>query len=295
MVAKRVIGFIGLGEMGMPMARNLISAGFSLVCYDLKKETLEKMKEFGAGIATDLIELASSSQVIITMLPSSSAANDVVLGDHGILKTLRPGHIVIEMSTLDIGTTLKLAEAITARGASFLDSPVGGTPDMVERRDAEIIASGNRDTVDQCMDIFEALAKNIVYVGKSGNGKAMKLCSSMLIAINKLAVAETITLALKLGIEPDTIVKVIKGSNGNSVAFERYAKATMFDDEKILKKHSWQLKDLGLVIDTAKQRSIPLFLGNLAQEVTKAAKEEPYGAEDFESIKKYYRTKMNLS
>ena len=240
------------------------------------------------------MELAREAQVIITMLPSIAAAKEVVFGQNGVLSVLTQEHVLIEMSTLDLGTVLALSDAVTSRGASFLDAPVSGTPEIIERRDGEILASGKKETVDECMEIFNAFTKKVVYVGKVGNGKAMKLCSNMLIALNKLAVTETVTFALKLGIEPRVITEVIKGSNGNSVVFERYGTAAIAGNEKISKKHSWQRTDLSLVLETARQKSIELKLGDLAQKITQDASDQAEGAEDFECIRQYFRRAMNL-
>lgn len=289
---SKTVGFIGIGEMGLPMSKNIMKAGFELTAYDIRKEALETIMDEGAKMAESPLELARSSEVIITILPSASAVREVILGEKGVLAALTPRHVVVEMSTIDIGTTMELARAVKSKGSAFIDSPVSGTPEMVERREAGLLASGDKEIIDECKEIFEALAKRVVYTGKIGNGKIMKLASNLLIGINKLAVTEAICLALKQGIDPEVILEVIRESNGNSTVFQRYGAAVIDETKGIAKKHSWQLKDLGLVLESCRQTSTPLLLGSLAHEITQASSNESGAAEDFESIVKFYKRLM---
>lgn len=291
---RRAVGFIGLGAMGSPMARNLVTAGFPLVVYDMDPKAVEPFAPLGAMIASSPKDLANDSRVIITILPSSSSLREVLYGKDGLLPVLGSQHTFIEMSTLDVATTLEFSNEIQARGARFLDCPVSGTPEIVERRDAEILSSGDQVALKECSDILSALSKRVVYAGKVGNGKAMKLCTNLLIGLNKLALAESITLALKLGLEPDVILECINGSNARSAVSERYGLATITGKEKISKKHSWQRKDLSLVVETAKQNSTRLVLGELAKKITEEASISVGGSDDYESIRRYYRNLMKL-
>ncbi len=291
----RVIGFVGLGEMGQPMASSILGAGFSLIAYDKRRECLDKIRKQGAKVCPSSIELARSADIIITMLPDSEAVRQVLIGEKGLLQALGNRHTIIEMSTIDVGTTLEIAREIESRNASFLDAPVGGTPEMAERREAEILASGQRESVENCMDVLGAMSKHVVYVGKTGAGKTLKLATNLLIALNKLALTEAVCFALSNGIDQNVILEVIRNSNANSVAFERYGRAVMEEtNERIARKHSWQLKDLGLVIKKAEESSISLPLGKLSELITRNASEQSGGAEDFQSIVKYYKKLMKI-
>ncbi len=285
--------------MGRPMARNIIRAGFPLIAYDVRAEPLDSIRAEGASVAVSPAEIAGRAETILTLLPNAATVREVIVRSGGILDALTQRHTVIEMSTTDPGTAIEIAGMVESRGASFLDCPVGGTPDMVERRDAEILVGGDTRALEECSDLLKALSKNVVYVGKAGNGKAMKLAANLLIAMNKLALTEATCFALKHGIEPEIILKVISLSNANSVVFQRYGRAAVAEeagaDEKIAKKHSWQLKDLGLALRSADEASIPLPIGQLAYELTKKASEGSGNSETFESIVKYYKSLMKIS
>jgi len=292
MLNKPIIGFIGLGEMGKPMATNLIRAGFILVAFDIRKECLDQMVKEGALIKSSPFDIAKFADVIITMLPNSASVKEVFFG--GLIQALDSRHTIIEMSTIDPKTTLELSDIALSKGARFIDAPVGGTPDMAERRDAGVLASGDKKSVDECAEVIGAMTKKMSYVGKVGNGKTLKLVTNMLIGINKLAVTEAICFALKQGIDPGVIIEVIKESNGNSVVFERYGSAVIDQDKNIAKKHSWQLKDLGLLLDLGRQSATPLFLGALSMQITQAASNSSEGDETFESIVDFYKNAMNV-
>ncbi|HXQ91688.1 MAG TPA: NAD(P)-dependent oxidoreductase [Nitrososphaerales archaeon] len=292
MTNKPIIGFIGLGEMGKPMATNLIRAGFTLAIFDIRKERLDQMIKEGALMKPSAFDVAKSADVIITMLPNSASVKEVFF--EGLIQALDSHHTIIEMSTIDPQTTLELSEIVISKGARFIDAPIGGTPDMAERRDAGVLASGDKKSVDDCAEVIGAMTKKMSYVGKVGNGKTLKLVTNMLIGINKLAVTEAICFALKQGIDPGVIIEAIKESNGNSVVFERYGAAVIDQDENIAKKHSWQLKDLGLLLDLSRQSTTPLFLGALSMQITQAASNSSEGDETFESIVNFYKNVMKV-
>src|SRR5579875_2372524 len=185
---NKLIGFVGIGEMGRPLARNVLKAGFRVVAYDIRREAVGAIEKEGAMNASSVAELAKSADVIITMLPRSSAVKEVVLR---MLTVLGEGKTVIEMSTIDPRTTMTLAKKVRSTGATLLDCPVGGTPDMAENRDAEILVSGDKSSIDDCKEILDSMAKNVVIVGgEPGKGKAMKLAVNSLIAMNRLALTE---------------------------------------------------------------------------------------------------------
>lgn len=280
--------------MGNPMSRNIMKAGFPLVAYDVKREAVEAVKKDGAKAASSLKELATLSKVIVTILPNSSIVRQVCLEEGGIFNNLGKQHTLIEMSTIDITLTRELAEETKARGVGFVDAPILGVPERVETRDVVIPASGDEYAVKECMEILQAIGKNVQYVGKAGNGKIVKLTSNFLVSVNKIAVTEAICLALKNGVDPKDLFPIIKISTGNSAVFERFSDSVLDSENKIAKKHSWHSKDLELVVDLATKSGAPLLIGSLAQAITRTSANASDQVESFDSLVKFYKKIMKL-
>lgn len=266
------VGFIGIGAMGAPMARNLMKAGFQVVAFDVSKKALVSIKRDGADAASNPRALAKACSVIITMLPSPEAVRDVVFGDEGILSAISESHLMIEMSTIDLKLTLELSEGIERRGGMFLDAPVAGTPDRAETRDLEILVSGNdRSVFERFANLFDAMGKRVIYVGKAGNGKIIKLTVNAMIAINKLAAVEATSIALKNDINPDMLFDIVRNSTADSVVFERYGKTILGEKTPITTRHSWHLKDLQLMENLCRESSSSFPLGSLAHEIIQSS------------------------
>lgn len=285
------IGFIGVGAMGAPMARSAMRAGYGVSAFDISREASKSLQSDGAKIASNARELARSCSIIITMLPNPLAVRDAVFGPNGILSEIDSNHVVVEMSTIDLRLTLELAKAVEERGGMFLDAPVAGTPDKVPTRDLEIVVSGNRkEAFEKCAKLFDSLGKRVVYVGKAGNGKIVKLTVNAMIAINKLAAVEATSVALKNGIDPEILLDIVGNSTANSVVFERYGRTILGENTPITKRHSWHLKDLQLMGELCKDSSCSFFLGGLAHEIIQSScNGQPDGVESLGASVEYYR------
>ena len=209
-------------------------------------------------------------------------------------ESIEKGHSIIEMSTIDVATTLELERNCKERQVGFIDAPIAGTPDRALSRDILVLASGEKGTVNNCMVVLKALAKTVEYVGKAGNGKIVKLTNNLLIAIHKIAATEAICFALKQGIEPDILFKVVMESTGDSRVFERFCGSVVGRNPEIASKHSWHLKDLGLIQDLSKETESPLLMGNLSLDVIQAATNATKGVENFQSLVNYYKKNMKL-
>ena len=275
----------------MPIAKSLLDSGFQLVAFDLRELPLRDLKQLGAAIGSSPADVGGNSDFTITILPNAASVRSTVMD---VLKGAKKGHTIIEMSTIDVQTTLSLEEEARKKGANFLDAPITGTPDRVATKDIIVLASGNEETVRNSMSVLLAIAKDVEYVGKAGNGKIVKLTNNLLIAAHKIATVEAISFAVKQGIEPQHLFKVVKGSTSDSKVFDRFCESAINSNSEIAKRHSWHVKDLELIIDLGRKSGAPLFLGNLSKELMQSAKEAAGGNENFESLVRYYQSKMGI-
>ncbi|MHB8566374.1 MAG: NAD(P)-dependent oxidoreductase [Nitrososphaerales archaeon] len=284
------VGFIGVGAMGAPMAKNIMKAGFPVVAYDIREEALDAIRKAGAEISSSPAELARSAAVVITMLPNPHAIREAMFGKAGALNEICEQHVLIEMSTIDLELTLELAQAVEQRGGAFLDSPVGGTPDMAETRDLELLVSGNKkETYEKLARVLDAMGKRVIFVGKAGNGKILKLAANSIIAINKLAAIEACNVALKNGIDPDVLQEVMRHSTANSTVFERYGRTMLGDETPFTNRHTWHLKDLKLMQELCNSSGTPFYLGSLVHNIIQSSCNENGGIESLGAAIRFYR------
>lgn len=210
------LGFIGLGIMGKPMAKNLIKAGFSLVIYDINQAPVRELAELGANIAASPAEVAEKTDIVITMLPDGPDVEAVVNGKNGILERARPETVLIDMSSISPTVTKRIADALAAKGARSLDAPVsGGEPGAVNAQLA-IMVGGPGDLFERAKPIFAALGKSAVLVGDTGAGQITKLVNQVLVAIHLEAMGEALLLASKAGVDPMKVYEAIKGGLAGS-------------------------------------------------------------------------------
>ncbi len=211
-----ILGFIGLGIMGKPMAKNLVRAGFSLVVFDINKGPINELVELGAKAVSSPAEVAKQANTIITMLPDGPDVEAVVSGKNGILGQARPETVLIDMSSISPTVTKRIAEALAAKGARALDAPVsGGEPGAVNAQLA-IMVGGPEDLFELAKPIFAALGKSAVLVGDTGAGQITKLVNQVLVAIHLEAMGEALLLASKAGVDPMKVYEAIKGGLAGS-------------------------------------------------------------------------------
>lgn len=210
-MAKETIGFIGLGIMGRPMAKNLVSAGYELVVHDINREPVKELEGLGAKEAFSPKEVAAQSDVIITMLPDSPDVELVALGPDGIMEGICPGSIYVDMSTISPTVAVKTAEAAAEKGVKVLDAPVSGGDVGAQKGTLSIMVGGDEETFNEVLPIFQVLGKNIVLCGDNGAGQTVKACNQILVAITIEGVAEALVLGAKAGVDPAKIVQVLSG------------------------------------------------------------------------------------
>ncbi len=213
---KPVIGFIGIGNMGVLMSQNLLKEDYSLVVYDLRKEAIEELVKAGAEEASSPRDAARRSSVVITMLPASPDVEAVVLGPEGVIEGAKPGSIVIDMSSSYPGRTKVVAQRLATKGVRMLDAPVSGGTKGAREGTLSIMAGGEEKDYEECRSIFEAMGHNIYYVGKIGAGHAVKALNNLCSACSMIITAEVLVVAAKMGLSPTKVIDVINSSTGRS-------------------------------------------------------------------------------
>lgn len=288
------IGFIGLGIMGKPMAKNLLKAGYDLMVLDLNKPAVEELVALGAKAGQSNVDIASQCEVIITMLPNSPHVKAVVLGAGGVIEGAKPGTIIIDMSSIAPLASREIFAALEAKGIELLDAPVsGGEPKAIDGT-LSVMVGGKKEIFDRCYDIMKAMAGSVVYVGESGAGNIAKLCNQIVVAINIAAVSEALILAKKAGVDPDLVFQAIRGGLAGSTVME--AKAPMMMDRNFKPgfRIDLHIKDLNNVLETSHGVGVSLPLSAQLMEMMQAIKLDGCGVEDHSSIVKYYEKLANI-
>ena len=210
------VGFIGLGIMGKPMAKNLMKAGYELVVTTHKQETIDEFIALGAEGAANGAEVARKADVIITMLPNSPQVSEVCLGKGGIIETGTEKTVVIDMSSIDPTASRAIAAELAKKGIELLDCPVsGGEPKAIDGT-LSVMCGGKKEVWDKYYDLLMAMAGSVVYVGPIGSGNVAKLANQMIVAANIGAVAEALTFAEKAGTDPELVYQAIRGGLAGS-------------------------------------------------------------------------------
>ena len=263
------VGFIGLGNMGRPMALNLVKHGFPLVVHDIDPAKVEPLRARGAAVADSAERVAASADRTICMVETTAQAEAVIAGERGIIHGAAPGHIVICMSTIDPFVVRRLADTLATRDVAMLDAPVSGGTERAATGELSIIAGGAAATFEVCRDLFKAMGTKLFHVGGLGQGLAMKLVNNMLVQVNTVAVAEALVMGVKAGLDPRTIYEVVRVSTGTSSAFERRVPRILARDFSPTGTVDISYKDQELETGFAKQLGVPLLLANVSQQSTR--------------------------
>ena len=266
-MAGQQIGFVGLGIMGKPMARNLMKVGHSLTVYDVVGSSVEEIATEGAAAASSSSEVAEACPVVITMVPDSADSEAAILGPDGVLEGASAGSTVIDMSSIAPGSSQKIAAACEAQGVDFLDAPVsGGEPGAISATLA-IMVGGRQEVFDRCRPIFEAVGSSIVLCGGYGAGNTTKLANQIIVAANIEALAEGLVLARKAGLDPNTVFEAIKGGLAGSNVMNAKAPMMIAGDFKPGFRIRLHQKDLHNALLTGKELGVPLPVTGLVQQM----------------------------
>jgi 2-hydroxy-3-oxopropionate reductase len=287
MADKERIGVIGLGIMGKPMARNLMSAGHEVVVYDLFPEPVEELVTDGAVFGTSPADVASKSDITVVMVQNSPQSTTVSLGENGIIEGASNGQLVVDMSSIAPLVSQKIGEELADAGIDFLDAPVsGGEPGAIAGTLA-IMVGGTQAAFDRAAPIFEATGASAVLCGDVGAGGFTKLANQICVAANINGLAEALVLTSKAGLNPETVFNAIKGGLAGSNVMN--AKAPMMFERNFQAgfRIELHLKDINNVMDTAQQMGVPLQMSAQLQQVLQALFNEGNGTDDHAGILKY--------
>jgi len=291
------IGFIGLGHMGNPMARNLIKHGHTLKVFDVVPDLVKKLTDLGAESATSPAACAQGVELVITMLPSSPHVRSVYTGkDSGILTGVPPGVLLIDSSTIDPHTARDVAMDARAHGNNMVDAPVSGGTGGAEAGTLTFMVGGDLADFEKAKPILQCMGKNIVHCGGAGNGQVAKICNNMMLAIEMIATAEGMALAAKLGMDPKVFAGIANTSSGRCWSSDTYNPYPgVLENVPSSRGYSGgfgsdlMLKDLTLVTEAAKAARQPVMLGAAAQQLYQMHSAMGNGGLDFSSIIKLYK------
>jgi 2-hydroxy-3-oxopropionate reductase len=252
------VGYIGLGLMGKPMARNLMKAGYELTVHNRSRPPVEELVAEGAQPASSPKEVALQSDVVFTNLPDSPDVEQVVLGEGGVIEGARPGMMYIDNSTIKPETARKVAAALAQKEVVALDAPVSGGDVGAKAGTLAIMVGGPRDAFERAVPLFEALGESLTHVGESGAGQVAKACNQVMVAAQMVAMGELLLLAQKSGVDPRRVIDAIQGGAAQcwtlDVKPERLFKGNREPGFKSYMMH----KDLAIVLDTARVYGMPL-------------------------------------
>jgi 2-hydroxy-3-oxopropionate reductase len=282
------IGFIGLGIMGCPMARNLLKEGYSLTVYDIVPEKVDKLVEAGAKAGSSCKDVAEKSEIIITMLPNSPEVKDAVLGKNGVLDGARPGTILIDMSSIAPLASKDVAERAKQKKVVMLDAPVsGGEPKAFEGTLA-IMVGGPAETFEEVRDILSVMGASVTRVGEIGSGNTTKLANQIIVALNIAAMSEAMVLATKACVDPKNVFEAIRGGLAGSTVLDAKMPLALKGNFKPGFRIELHIKDLANALDTAHQLGVPVPLSSVVMEVMQALKVDGKGADDHGGIIQFY-------
>lgn len=281
------IGFIGIGIMGRPMAKNLIKAGYALTVYD-KFAPTDDLVALGAVAAKSNKDVAAQSDIIITMLPNSPHVKEAVMGENGVLEGARSGAILVDMSSIAPSASQEICAAAKAKGVIMLDAPVsGGEPKAIDGTLA-IMVGGDKKTFETVKPILEKMGSSVVLVGDIGAGNVTKLANQIIVALNIAAVSEALVLATKAGVKPEAVFDAIKGGLAGSTVMNAKVPMILDGNFKPGFRIELHIKDLQNALDTAHNLNVAVPLTANVMETLQALKVDDMGANDHSAIVRFY-------
>lgn len=292
------IGFVGLGNMGGHMARNLLHKGYELSVYDVNKSAVTALVEAGAKSADSAAETSKDAQVVISMLPSNQHVLDVYTGENGIFSTAKENVLLIDSSTVDPSVSQSIASQARERNMRFVDSPVSGGVNAAKDGVLTFMVGGSKINFDDAKPILETMGSRIVYCGDVGMGQAAKLCNNMLLAISMIGTAEAFNLGQKLGLDATVLADIVNSSSGKCWSSEIYNPVPGIVPNVPSSRNyeggfgtTLMAKDLGLAQSAATRTQTPIPLGSLAHQVYRAIIAQGYTNKDFSVVYQFLKGK----
>ncbi len=282
------IGFIGLGIMGKPMAKNLLKAGYHLTVYDINSVPVKELSEAGAKEGKSSKDVAAQSEVVITMLPNSPEVKEVVLGEDGVLEGAKPSTILIDMSSIAPLVVREISEKVNEKGVAMLDAPVsGGEPKAIDGTLA-IMVGGPKNAFEETKEILAVMGASVTLVGDIGSGDTTKLANQIIVALNIAAISEAMVLATKAGVHPERVYQAIRGGLAGSTALDAKMPLMLKGNFKPGFRIELHIKDMMNALETAHELGVPLLLSSQIMEIMQALKVDGKAKDDHGGIIQFY-------
>jgi 3-hydroxyisobutyrate dehydrogenase len=290
------VGFIGTGTMGQPMLANLVKKGVQVVAYDVVPAALDAAAKLGAARAGSIRETAAECDLVITMLPSSANVEAAYLGAGGIIEGAEPGRLCVDMSTIDPGTSQRVADRLKERGIRFLDAPVSGGVGGAAAGTLAIMVGGAADDLEEARPALAAMGANVIHVGTVGAGEVAKLCNNLISGSALIAVAEAFRIGEAFGVDPQILTNVIAKSSGATWVMEHMHPVPGIVDGAASSRQyapgfmtDLMAKDLGLAVSAAREKRVPVVVAPAAQQLYRMASSHGLGREDFSAVYKFLK------
>jgi len=290
------IGFIGLGNMGLPMARNLQRAGFTPVAFDIAPERIAALEETGPVVrARTLAEVVASSRIVFTILPSEAIVRQSYLGEGGLLASASPGSLLVDLSTVSADTAREISRHAASLKLQMMDAPVSGGVAGATAGELTFMVGNDGSVAERLEAPLRAMGRKIVYCGGPGKGQVVKICNNLLVGISMIATAEALALGVRQGVAPELLTEVIAASTGSNwcVTVQNpypgvIPQAPSSHGYAGGAAHEILLKDVGLAVDAAAKLHMPMFLGGLSKQIYELAIAQGLAGLDFSSVVRLY-------
>jgi 2-hydroxy-3-oxopropionate reductase len=282
------IGFIGLGIMGKPMAKNLLKAGYELVIYDIVDSAVSEVVAAGASAAESPMAVAAKTDVIITMLPNSPQVKEVILGIGGVIEGICPGSIVVDMSSIAPLVSREVSIKLAEVGVTMIDAPVSGGEPKAVNATLAIMVGGPQEAFEAVEAILSKMGSSVTLVGEIGSGNIAKLANQMIVALNIAAVSEALVLATKAGVNPEKVFQAIRGGLAGSTVLEAKAPMILAGNFKPGFRIELHIKDMINALDTAHELGVPIPLSSQVLEIMQALKTDGKAKEDHSGLVQFY-------
>lgn len=288
------VGFVGLGIMGRPMAKNVLKNGYEVIVYDFNQEAVADLVSSGAKEASSGKEVAELSEVVITMLPNSPNVDAALFSENGIAEGLSEGKTVIDMSSIAPGASQDFATRLKEKGVEFLDAPVsGGEPKAIDGSIA-VMVGGNQDVFDKYKELLDTMASSVILVGDVGAGNITKLANQMIVAVNIAAISEAYSLAKKANVSPARVYQAIRTGLAGSTVMDQKSQKIFDGDWDPGFRIELHIKDLQNALDTAHDINVSTPFTSIAMDILQSLKVNGHDKEDHASIARFYELVNNL-
>jgi 3-hydroxyisobutyrate dehydrogenase len=290
------IGFIGTGTMGQPMVANLVKKGFQAIAYDTVAAALDAAARLGCERAGSAAEAAAAADLVVTMLPSSANVEAAYLGAGGIIEGMATGRLCVDMSTIDPGTSQRVAARLRERGIRFLDAPVSGGVGGAEAGTLAIMVGGDAGDLEEARPVLAAMGANIIHVGAVGAGEVAKLCNNLISGTVAVAVSEAFRIGEAFGVDPQILTSAIAKSSGATWVMEHMHPVPGIVDGAASSRQytpgfmtDLMAKDLGLAVSAAREKRVPVVVAPAAQQLYRMASSHGFGRKDFSSVYQFLK------